>query len=380
MTGEIDVDECVEDKKSWFAVKRFRIGGTAFRRPIKTLDVKGLTQDIHRAAGSGHGFVLSEATKVIQTVDDIDRIQAEDVDAKINAFFYKKKWLGVPTVVNITLNFNPVERSSRVPKKWNGFFDMCYQYSNPFLTVPNIRASKTIRRQNIRIIDVKDYIRFVDYAFDILDTKDSKAIFVPISLRFSVKSLSLLMDHYLSKDRLCFWFDFEGKAISEVSMSRIAHVLRLLRDSKNLSRSITYFTNIKREISSNNGDPKSPASDVLASLTGAAIVGSNREPQCPPPSAGLQEVPMDHKTRVFDPESYYYVKAKGGVGAGKTHNTVANSVRLDNELASQTDSFFKHSSMVPSMETKEMLRVYRDGDIFKALTTGLSDGSFSSYL
>ena len=380
MTSEIDVDECVEDKKSWFAVKRFRIGGTAFRRPIKTLDVKGLTQDAHRAASSGHEFVLSEATKVIQTVDDVDRIQAEDVDAKINAFFYKKKWLGIPTVVNITLNFNPVERSRRVPKKWNGFFDMCHQYSNPFLTVPNIRASKTIRGQNIRIIDVRDYTRFVDCAFDILDRRSGKVIFVPISLRFSVKSLSLLMDHYLSKGRLCFWFDFEGKAVSEVSVSRIAHVLRILRESENLTRSITYFTNIKREILSNSDDPKSPASDVLASLAGAAIVGSNSEPQCPPPSAGPQKVPMDHKTRLFDPESYYYVKTQGREGAGKTRNTVANSVRLDGELARQTDSFFKHSSMVPNMETKEMLRAYRGGDLFKALTTGLSDGIFSSYL
>ena len=39
MTGEINIDECVEDKKSWFAVKQFKIGGTSFKRPVKTLDI-----------------------------------------------------------------------------------------------------------------------------------------------------------------------------------------------------------------------------------------------------------------------------------------------------------------------------------------------------
>lgn len=380
MTGEINIDECTEDKKSWFAVKQFKIGGTSFKRPVKTLDIRGLTQDTYRAAESRYGFVLGEATKVFKAADTVDKIQAESVDAKINLFFHKKKWLNIPTVLNMTLNFNPFDHSKQISKTWSGFFDMYYQYSNPFLTIPNIRVSKTVHGKNTKIISIKNYARFVDSAFEMLDMKNSKPIFVPVSLRFSVDSISQLMDHYLSKNRLCLWFDFEGKAVSEVSMSRIAHVLRRLRETENLGRAVTYFTNIKREILSNNKDSKSPASDVLASIAGASIIGVNREPQRPPPGAGLQHVPADHKARLLDPDSYYYVKMQGGSDPNRSHNALTNAVLLDQEFSRQTDSFFQHLSVVPNMKTKEMLRTYRKGDILKALTTGLDDASLTSYL
>lgn len=155
MTGEINVDECAEDKKSWFAVKRFKIGSMSFKRPVKTLDVRGLTQDTYRAAESKYGFVLGEATKVFKASDTVDKIQAESVDAKINLFFHKKKWLNIPTVVNVTLNFNPFDHSKQISKTWSGFFDMYYQYSNPFLTIPNIRVSKTVHGKILKLLALR---------------------------------------------------------------------------------------------------------------------------------------------------------------------------------------------------------------------------------
>lgn len=59
---------------------------------------------------------------------------------------------------------------------------------------------------------------------------------------------------------------------------------------------------------------------------------------------------------------------------------MTNAVLLDQEFARQTDSFFRYSSVVPNMETKEMLRTYRKGDILKALTTGLDNASLAPYL
>ena len=42
MVTHININETVEDKKSWFNIKRFRIGDVHFEKPEKSLDVKNL--------------------------------------------------------------------------------------------------------------------------------------------------------------------------------------------------------------------------------------------------------------------------------------------------------------------------------------------------
>jgi hypothetical protein len=36
----IDVIECIEDRESWFNIKRMRIGNLTINRPIKTIDIR----------------------------------------------------------------------------------------------------------------------------------------------------------------------------------------------------------------------------------------------------------------------------------------------------------------------------------------------------
>ena len=288
MTGVIDIDESHQDKKSWFSVKRFRIGNTRFERPLKTLDARGLTERAHRN-GAARGLEVAETTKEILAESVISTIENEHDDGKINRFFNLKRWLGLPTVVNLTLSFNPCAGGSRGADRWCALFDMYYQFSSLFLTVPNIRMPSTSYWDGSARPSLDDYIGFVDSAFDILDTRNGKPIFVPVSLKLSYADLSKLMDHYIAKDRLCLWFDFEGKAVSETTMGRIAHAHRRIRASGNTDRSVAYFTNIKREIISNPATGQSPASDVLASVAGASIIGSNREPRRPPPPAGSEQ-------------------------------------------------------------------------------------------
>ena len=403
MTGVIDIAESCQDKESWFSVKRFRIGNTRFERPLKTLDARGLTESAH-TGGAARGLAVAETSKEIGGESAISAIQDEHDDGRINRFFNRKRWLGLPTVVNLTLAFNPCAGGRGGADRWCALFDMYCQYSSLFLTVPNIRMPKTSYPDGGARPSLGDYIGFVDSAFDILDTRNGKPIFVPVSLKMSYSDLSLLMKHYIDRDRLCLWFDFEGKAVSETTMGRIAHAHRRILDSGNMGRSVAYFTNIRREIVSNPAAGQSPASDVLASVAGASIIGSNREPRRPPPpssppspspaagsaqAAGAssslapappEEAPASHKARLLDRGSYYYTRTRDPRYAGKRPNVARNAALLDAEFSAQSEAFMSDGSILPAMRKKEMLARYRDGAILRALTRGRADERIDDYL
>lgn len=355
MPYEINIKEINDEDKSWFNIKRFRIKDTRFERPLKSLDIKNLDNNAYDKIAKNYNFKIAEATKLIENPNPINRILNETDDSKINNFFHKKTSVGLPIVVNFTLKFNPHQTGIN----WSGFFDYYYQYSNPILTIPNIRTINPATKKPI--ISITDYIKFVDDAFEILDTKNHKPIFVPISLRLSLNQLSELLDYYLKKEYLYYWFDFEGKAINESALGRTINVFRKLHESEVFGKSISYFTNIKREITSNTKDDHSPASDVLASIAGANIIGVNREPGRP---IG-KPVPAEHKARLFNAASYYYIKTGN---LNKFANVTLNSTRLDQEFANQTEGFLKENSIVPVIKDKSMLVNYKGGKILKQLT------------
>jgi len=374
---DISIKETIEDKNSWFNVKRFRIGGIKFEKPVKSLDVRELTQNTYDTIAKKHNFTILEATKVIRNFDVIQSIMNENNDAKINEFFYKKRWLSDSNLaINITFNFNPYRHVSKIDKL-SGFFDHYYQFSKLLVSVPNIRTTKQPPKGKQQIIiDLKNYQKFVDESYHILNTKNNKPIFVPISLRLSIQDLAKLINYYLKKEYFYYWIDFEGKAINELSLSRLRHIFRIIKNSKNFKKTICYSTNIKREIISNAKKELSPASDVLASIAGANIIGLDREP---PRMIEGPSVPIEHKARTFEPKSYYYVKTKLNQFPTKDKNVTYNSVQLDNEFTNQTNYFLKNATIVTVLDKKKMLKTYRDGAILKELTTKDPDTALDTW-
>jgi hypothetical protein len=182
----------------------------------------------------------------------------------------------------------------------------------------------------------------------------------------SLQDIAKLAHHYLKNEYYYYWFDFEGKSVNETSLARIHHFLRLIRDSGNYGRVLCYFTNIKREIISNPKDRESPASDILASVAGANIIGVNREPRrmiegpLPPP---------EHKARLFDADSYYYVKTNDSRWFNKERNVSHNSMLLDREFVNQSRSFLHNHNLESFLQKKEMLVNYRQGSILKHLVS-----------
>jgi len=378
MTPDIDVKEVIEDKKSEFNLRRFKIGDTPFElRPEKSLDATSTSKETFDAIRNE--FKFREGSKVIFSYKSILNLYGYD-DAQIQKFFFQRNWSNIPTVLNYTFSFNPFINIRNV-SEMDGFFDLYHAYSDLLLTVPNIRfrkfmpemdqegKEKYVKRQ---IIDFNDYTRFVESAYDILNKRNNKPIFVPISFRMNMTEIKALIKHYLEKEYYYYWLDFDGATINQTRIGIIRNIYNIIRESGNYYKVIFYFTNIKREIQLNAKNEKSEASDVLSSTIGANLIGVNREPRrvikiTPPPP--LPDSESNYKSRLLDSETYYYVRTHNPDLFSKFKYVPQNALILNNEFKTQADYFLENGSMVDFLNKKEMLTKYENGDILRHIIT-----------
>ena len=52
MSKDIDIKEVIEDKNSWFNIKRFNIASIPIEKPEKTLDIKNVTKNTFERGSS----------------------------------------------------------------------------------------------------------------------------------------------------------------------------------------------------------------------------------------------------------------------------------------------------------------------------------------
>jgi len=387
MVKDINISECIEDNNSWYNYKPFKIGSVDFKGTVKTLDSKNLSKNVFDSIIGKYKFKFCELTKNIDTFDRLYKLYTTDSDEFRNNFFNSKRWLKeIPNVINFTFNFNPYDHVDNTDKiSW--FFDQYYEFSSLFLTIPNIRTKKKIKVESpiintnntiqtmkehtpiyrlTNLIDIRQYMEFVDDCFQLLSSKNNKPIFVPLSLRLSFKELDTLIEHYINKEYYNYWFDFEGKSINPNTLSRIRRIFNIIKNKGYFPKTISFFTNIKREIISNVKLNESPASDILSSIAGANIIGVNREP--PRPLSNLvPQSPPEHKARIFESKNYYYVKTNDSKLYQKNRYVTYNSVILDKELSNQTENFFKEYKIYDYLKDKNMLKEYENGKMLTEL-------------
>jgi len=378
MVSHIKINETIEDKQSWFNIKRFKIGNTSFQKPEKSLDVKRL--DLLNYRNVKDAFQFFEATKLLRKYENIMKIYDAD-EPQIQNFFYKGQWLGsARNVINFTLQFNPYNHVKSIEDiSW--FFDYYYAYSKLFLTVPNIRIKRRNKdKKTVRIIDLEDYKRFVDETYQLLDDKNNKQIFVPISMKFTSRQLTELLEHYLNQDYLNYWFDFEGRSISENTLGRLRHIFKTLKKKEIYRDVVSYFTNIKREKMANSKEVTSVASDALSAVAGANLIGVNREPMVyfdPPPKGnssndtirGKTPVDPNHKARIFNRDTYYYVKTNDSHLQKKNNYVTVNAAKLNAEFNTQAEYFLEHQELAPLLNEKSMFKDDNARNILKDLTS-----------
>ncbi len=376
--SDINIKETIEDENSWFNVKRYSINGLGDNFSQKTLDVS--TSNLNKkafenVAGPTKKNFIFEKSKKIGSIDEVNSIINSSDDQKTKDFFGWKKWLDERfLVINLTFQFNPYKEISSI-EKIGRFFDFYYSFSKNILCVPNIRTEKSAlalddksTRGKVKIIEIDDYIRFVDEVYNYFSIKNNKHIFVPISLRFSMGDIQKLIEHYIKKEYFYYWIDFEGKTFEPAQTARLRAINNLLKEKNFFDKTIAYFTNIKREIKSNVKEDNSPASDVLGTLFGANIVGVDRDPpRLFPNGQKVQPIAFAHKARLFDDSTYYYKKTQQADLLTRPVNITTNSLRLDKEFVSQRENFLKDLELQKYLKTKEMLKTYRDGKILSEL-------------
>jgi hypothetical protein len=238
--------------------------------------------------------------------------------------------------------------------------------------VPNIVTNWTPyspdnpSRKSVQIIEFEDYARFAQESFDLLSARNSKPIFMPISLRLSMTQIENLLKQYLKREQVYFWIDFESKPVNEITEAKLHYINGILRKNQVLNESVLFATNIKREIISHYSKNESPASDVLAPICGVSLIGVDRDPPKPISDTGkAPNILREHKARVFDEESYYYRKSVAKIP--KTENITDNALRLSKEFERQQAYFLDNNELLGYLQKKRMLQENDGGSFLNRL-------------
>jgi len=380
MANEINISEVISDKNSAFNIKIFKIGNLKIERPTKVIDSKNLTQNLILENRSSFKKIIFERAKSFN-VKTINSILNESMDSKIRDLYGIKVWQeNYPTILSNTLNFNPYREFEDL-KNISGYYDYYYNFSDPILLVPNIKIEKydiKTKKKN-PIININEYFQFVKESFELLNYRNKKPIFVPLSLRLKMSDIKTVAQRYIENEYFNIWYDFEGTAVTKPKISRIRAFLREFEERGRIDDIVVYATNIKREIISNIKEEFSPSSDILLSLIGANIIGVNKEPtrvfNAPPPTKQELKDLRLHKARVFLPDSYYYQKIINSNlenNLQKTlmiprNNILFNSRLLDDEFKSQSEYFLDNLKIQDYIAQKNMIKEYKKGDLKKIL-------------
>lgn len=346
------------------------------------MDAKNIPFELVKQNKKYFPNLLLETSKMVSS-DTIQKI-IHGYDSKVKDYFGYRQWKSeYENVISMTFDFNPLSDHKNL-EYMDGFFDYYYNFSKTCLLVPNVVATKNLyknvkngKRKKIGeelVLKSDQYLEYIDEAYSILNHKNHRGIFVPISLRYNIDEIKQITKHHLENEHFLFWVDYEGASSADsAKLSKIRAMHRMLEKQERHNEVILYSTNMRREITSNTKKNESPSSDVLTTIGGANIVGVNREP----PRGGYvsgekdKEILRSHKSRVLDPKSYYYIKKEvnGSVSASQVlhDNILLNTKVLYSEYKNQANAFLEEFSIKDYICKKRMIQEYNGGNLQDSL-------------
>jgi hypothetical protein len=308
-----------QDDETLFTSKQLSLGNVSFSTPCKLLDLNNppsvsAFQALDQARLET--VMIAERSRFIH--QETFMREADHPEARFLADSYdalkRPDILGNKLVVNsLTLTFNPFNIPE--PEEYLRSILHIYHGRSDLLLIPNLKVKRYNERQQPEFqVQEDEFKRYIDMAYEILNFRNSKPIFVPVPLKYGVRRFQSILSEYLAKGFRYFWLDFEGSNTT----SKAPHIRSFhdCVDTEGLGEEvILYGSNIRRENNPHLPDPRCPASDFLTAPLGVDIIGVNREPQrggdpnnrrsyVPPP---LEES-IPHKARFLDRDDYTYVK------------------------------------------------------------------------
>lgn len=380
----INIDPLEKAKDCYYTIKSLDLKGNIkkIETPIKILNGRSINQTILNKAGISNNMIF-EQSRVPYRSDSWKRLNdiiTESVDNSItefNNFFNMKNDLSTDnfTINSLVLPKNPfksnkikykdefIEIKPLEKEEYHFLLDYIHASSSAFVLVPDIRITKDI-------IDINEYLNLIDESVQILSERNSKPIFVPIQIQLKAKDFEKILSHYRKKRYTNFWINFNSRHIGGSNFARVRRLLRRLDNEIGLSKSVLYYSHMKKEVNPNIKKTYSIASDAISQFVGADFIGVNEVPASfvgkdyeekidQKIAAGEFKDKNDYdqarvlnRTRIFDPNSYYYVNLEkypyslpfdNNTLKQKTElNKFLNSVIISNEVA-RTNEFLKNN-------------------------------------
>lgn len=198
------------------------------------------------------------------------------------------------------------------------FLHNLYSYSRGIILVPDIRFGNIPKLGPI--IQPNEYIEAISFFAEVLYYKNNLPIFVPIQPGISNKSIKEIISFYKKMNYSNIWINFNAGEVYGKNLAGIRAILRELDKNFGRDNYFIYYSHMKKELSPNIKDLQVPSSDMLSQFLNGDVIGANREPirmmsdqkdnyfeeRGFSSKEEYQEALKLHKTRVFNPETYYY--------------------------------------------------------------------------
>lgn len=200
-----------------------------------------------------------------------------------------------------------------------GLLDYLHTASKFFVLTPDIKFTDSI--------SIEEYLRFIDFNIKILLDFNNKPIFVPIQIKLPQKQLRIILEHYKSQGYSNIWINFDGAHLGGTYFARIRILMRLIDRVFGLGNVVLYYSNLKKEINPHIKDDFVPSSDVLSQFYCGDFIGVCKKAPIVLDTEEFEKKlenlvakgeftskeeyykeQLYNKTRLFNPNDYYYYK------------------------------------------------------------------------
>ncbi|KYK19913.1 hypothetical protein AYK24_04720 [Thermoplasmatales archaeon SG8-52-4] len=233
------------------------------------------------------------------------------------------------------------------------FLNNLYAYSKGMVLVPDINITR-IPKMGLTI-EPSEYLKIIEYFTTILSERNNKPIFVPIQTNLTKKATEEILVFYKSKRYKNIWINFSGGEVGGRHLSGFRSILNILDKQYPKNDYVLFCSHMQKEISPDIREYKAPSSDMLSQFIGVDFIGSTREPVKGfsadfdldeyikklgfSDKKNYEEARKLHRSRIFDPLSYYYFSPKHYPNLpGKLNR---NDLINDENINKSVDNFIK---------------------------------------
>jgi hypothetical protein len=251
------------------------------------------------------------------------------------------------------------------------FLNNLYAYSKGLVSVPDINIANIPKKGYT--ITPEDYQKHIEFFINVLSSRNNKPIFVPIQTNLTQKATKEILEFYRSKKYSNIWVNFSGGEVRGRHISGFRSILNILDKQYPKKDYVLLCSHMRKEISPDVREDKVPASDMLSQFVGGDIIGGTREPA----KGYSNEFDLDeyiqkkgfsnrieyekasllNKSRIFDPNSYYYYLPNNYPAMSTTFNKSYIQQNLD--FSNAIDNIIKYH------ETEYVKKMFSDNKDLK---------------